>query len=668
MRAMQRVCWVLAVSLAALASTACQDDHLPVILVHPADRSAVAPEMVTFSVEVTGATSVTWQARDASTAFANIPGATGDRFTIAATELAMNGRQFRAVAVNATGVVFSNGATLTVTEVAVAPAIVTQPADASVALGAAATFEVVATGSAPLTYQWQHLDEGAWVALAGATSAALTTAPTVALDDGRQFRVEVRNALGSVVSEPAALAVVVPTQAPAIVTHPADVTVSSGATATFAVVATGTPAPTYEWERDDGAGGWTTLGPGAAQLTTAPTSLANSGTRYRVRVRNSEGVATSDPATLTVTPSPLVDFAQVVTGNRHTVGLKTDGTVWAWGNNHRGQIGRPGGDSRIPAQVDGLSGTFVAVYARGNTSFAIRSDGTLWSWGDNAWGVLGNDGVAVGDRSSTAVPVLRASDGEPLTDVAGVAVNDNGLATTALAWTTTGTAWSWASTYLDPGVLVAFSSSTPPRQRAIPDPWFDASTPERTLARAVMGQLHALAIVGDGAAVSWDRVDLGDTTTVSASDGVPVLEIAAAYAISFVIRDDYTLWVRGTGHTGLGAITSAPGFTQIPLGFDVDRVAVADHQNTVQIRRTDGQLYAWGANDAGQLGDGTIGGVRNTAAPVLIAPDVVQLVPGHGVGLALRPGGAVWGCGSNEYGGLGSTGNLTGTPYALTGP
>lgn len=84
-----------------------------------------------------------------------------------------------------------------------APTLTTPPAAASVALGQAATFAVVAAGTAPLGYQWQRNGQ----TLAGATAASYTTPPTTAADDGTTFAVTVSNAAGSVTSAAVRLSV-----------------------------------------------------------------------------------------------------------------------------------------------------------------------------------------------------------------------------------------------------------------------------------------------------------------------------------------------------------------------------------------------------------------------------------------------------------------------------
>jgi Immunoglobulin I-set domain len=89
------------------------------------------------------------------------------------------------------------------TATATAPAISQQPSNVTVTPGQTATFTVVAAGSATLSYQWQK----ATTAIAGATSASYTTAPTTSSDSGSQFTVVVSNSAGSVTSSAATLTV-----------------------------------------------------------------------------------------------------------------------------------------------------------------------------------------------------------------------------------------------------------------------------------------------------------------------------------------------------------------------------------------------------------------------------------------------------------------------------
>ena len=184
-----------------------------------------------------------------------------------------------------------------------APTITTHPADKTIAPGETATFSATATGSTPLSYQWQRNQ----AAISGATSASYTTPPATSTDNGAQFRVVVSNSVGSATSDPATLTVSSTPPpppphdtAPTITTQPADKTVAPGETATFSAAATGSNPLTYQWQRDQAA----ISGATSASYTTPPVSMTDDGAQFRVVVSNSAGSATSNPATLNVSSTP----------------------------------------------------------------------------------------------------------------------------------------------------------------------------------------------------------------------------------------------------------------------------------------------------------------------------------------------------------------------------
>jgi hypothetical protein len=117
-----------------------------------------------------------------------------------------NGSQFTVAVGNSAGTVISNAALLAVNATPVAPSITTQPTSQAVVVGQTATFSVVASGTAPLSYQWEK--NGA--SLGGATSSSYTTPPAVSGDSGATFRAIVSNAAGSVTSNSATLTVTTP--------------------------------------------------------------------------------------------------------------------------------------------------------------------------------------------------------------------------------------------------------------------------------------------------------------------------------------------------------------------------------------------------------------------------------------------------------------------------
>jgi hypothetical protein len=177
-------------------------------------------------------------------------------------------------------------------QVSTVPTITTQPVSLSVATGASATFSVVAAGATPLTYQWFKAD----TAITTATSATFTLDAVTTADAGT-YAVKVTNLLGTVTSAAATLTVTpaATDAAPAITTQPVSLNVGLGAAAAFTVVATGSPAPQFQWHKN----GRAIEGATSATLTLSATTLADAAV-YTVQVANVAGRVTSDPATLTV--------------------------------------------------------------------------------------------------------------------------------------------------------------------------------------------------------------------------------------------------------------------------------------------------------------------------------------------------------------------------------
>ncbi len=176
-----------------------------------------------------------------------------------------------------------------------APSILTHPANVTVNEGRTATFTVVASGTNPLSYQWNK----SGTAISGATSASYTTPATSTTDDGARFAVVVSNAQGSVTSNEATLQVL-PEVAPTITTHPAATSVTVGQSATFRVVASGSGTLSYQWTRNGSA----ISGANSSSYTTPATVMGDDGAKFACVVSNPKGSATSNEATLTVVPLP----------------------------------------------------------------------------------------------------------------------------------------------------------------------------------------------------------------------------------------------------------------------------------------------------------------------------------------------------------------------------
>jgi Immunoglobulin domain len=167
----------------------------PAITTQPANQTVQTGQTATFTVAATGTAplSYLWQKNGAAVA-----GATSASYTTPATTNGDNGSQFNVVVSNSAQAVTSSNAVLTVMS---APTITSQPASATVTVGQTATFTVVASGTAPLSYQWSKNGS----AISGATLASYSTPATATLDNGSQFQVTVSNSLGNVTSNPATL-------------------------------------------------------------------------------------------------------------------------------------------------------------------------------------------------------------------------------------------------------------------------------------------------------------------------------------------------------------------------------------------------------------------------------------------------------------------------------
>jgi len=87
----------------------------------------------------------------------------------------------------------------------------------------------------------------------------------------------------------------------------------------------------------------------------------------------------------------LCNITKISSWQQHTLALKSDSTVWAWGRNNKGQLGdNTTTNRRTPVQVSGLSG-IIDVAAGQFHSLALKSDGSVWAWGENVYGQLGDN-------------------------------------------------------------------------------------------------------------------------------------------------------------------------------------------------------------------------------------------------------------------------------------
>jgi len=223
----------------------------------------------------------------------------------------------------------------------------------------------------------------------------------------------------------------------------------------------------------------------------------------------------------------------------HTVALKGDGSVWAWGSNFYGQIGDGTTINRsTPVQVAGLGGV-TAIAAGYYHTVALKSDGTVWAWGYNGYGQLG-DGTNVTSRPTPAqVPGL--------TGVAAIRAGSDHT----IALKNDGTVWTWGRNYfgqLGDGTNV--DRNAPVQASGL-----------MNVVAVGRGDSHTVAIKSDGTIWAWGwnlEGQLGDGTSTNRNAPVSTSKFTAAAifappglsAVSSAIASTTVSWTASSGATG----------------------------------------------------------------------------------------------------------------------
>ncbi|MHB1132693.1 MAG: immunoglobulin domain-containing protein [Chloroflexota bacterium] len=278
----------------------------PVVTTHPQSQTVTADQTATFTAAADGnpTPDVQWQGLVGDT-WANIRDANSTTLELTGVTASLNGTQYRAVFDNGVGnAVTSYAATLTVNY---APVVTTDPINQTVSEGQDATFTAAASGNPTPDVQWQVLVGSSWADIIDADSTTLMISGVTTTQNGTQYRAGFDNGVGGrVYSVSATLTVTAAQMAPVVTTHPQSQTVTAGQTATFTTAASGTPAPSVQWQVGTGTS-WLDL-PGANGLTLSfTTEAADDGQQYRASFTNSAGGPVySDAATLTVHYAPAV--------------------------------------------------------------------------------------------------------------------------------------------------------------------------------------------------------------------------------------------------------------------------------------------------------------------------------------------------------------------------
>ena len=295
------------------------------------------------------------------------------------------------------------------------------------------------------------------------------------------------------------------------------------------------------------------------------------------------------------TPVPvknLEDVIAIASGTWHSLALKSNGTVWTWGRNNYGQIGDGTFKNRkTPVQVKDLA-DIVAIAGGYLHSLALKSDGTVWAWGSNWSGQLGNEAIV----GASEVPIQVNS----LSNISVIACGgDHSLAIRS----SDNTIWAWGNNFYGQlGNGLSTNSTAPVLVNGLSD-----------VSKIHGGYIHSLALVSDGTLWTWGNNrygQLGDGSAIE-QKRTPVQAMNITNIISIATRGWHNL-----------------------------------------VLNTEGKVFSWGDNSNGQLGNGTRS-ERNVPVEVESLEDVIDINTGWQHSLALKSDGTVWAWGDNRFGELG---------------
>ena len=232
------------------------------------------------------------------------------------------------------------------------------------------------------------------------------------------------------------------------------------------------------------------------------------------------------------------DWSVVAVGSRFTCGVRLNGTLWCWGANDSGQLGRSGSGSRAPVQV-GTGTNWVDVDAGGLHACARRSDDSLWCWGDNTFSQLG-----LGDDEPRSGPTRVGT-------ATWIQVSTGTVHTCARR--PDDSTWCWGNN--DSGQLGTGPTSprmTPTRVIGLTD----------RFAMVSAGNQHTCATTSDGIAYCWGwnedgqlgRGRPGDTNSPIRVDTTATWLSVSAGGQTCGIQSDGSLWCWGLGAVGFDTV------------------------------------------------------------------------------------------------------------------
>lgn len=400
--------------------------------------------------------------------------------------------------------------------------------------------------------------------------------------------------------------------------------------------------------------------------------LTNGATYYIVVTAENAAGESVASAEVRITPAPPAPVQSVAAGGTHTVALKSNGMVWNWGGNEKGQLGDGTTTRRLsPAQVNGLTG-ISAVAAGLNHTLALGGDGRVRAWGENRFAQLG-DGTTANALYPVQVPGL--------TGVTAIAAGR----THSLALSN-GTVWAWGGN----GGGQIGATATDACVSTLPD-CSKTPLPVTGLPGVIAiaaGAFHSVALKSDGTVWFWgdnrhaqfngtvlSQPTPAQVVVCSTVNGIttcpPLTGVTAIAAGAFhtaALKSDGTVFTWGSNGGGqLGNGNEADQSNPAGVGLTGVTAVAAGDLNTLAIKQ-DKTVAAWGDSLFGRNIDGTT--IKNlTPVPIHGLTGITRISGGGFHAAALKEDGSVWTWGDNFTGQLGNgTASDLFTPVQVIAP
>ncbi len=342
----------------------------------------------------------------------------------------------------------------------------------------------------------------------------------------------------------------------------------------------------------------------------------------------------------------------------HTCGGTVSGRILCWGDNRYGETGAAL-KRAVPGPVPGLGSNVASVSAGWYYTCAVTAAGGVKCWGMNGWGQLGN-----GTPAGVPSPIQIADYGYPPArwqrtpgDVVGLT---SGVSAVVTAWTHT-----FALT-TDGGVKWWGYSANVPEYEAATFSNVAVDVTGLTSGQAAVADGCALSVAGDVSCWSWNFVDyVGwfETRVTAITGDFSHTGHVCALMVGGIVR----CWgSNSSGQLGDGTLASSTVPTQV-VGLTGATMIAAGREHTCA--GTASGVVCWGANASGQLGDGTVTNRSTPVSVVGLTGPVVALAAGDSHTCAVTSSGEAKCWGANQYGQIGDGSFTTPrtTPQTVTG-